>query len=40
MNEIVNRFSLARDKFIFEMHLVLTYNACGPFPKNRKNTKV
>ena len=34
MNEIVNKFSLAGDKFMLEMHLKqpgFTYSACGPF---------
>ena len=36
MNEIVNKFLLARDKFMPEMHLKqpnFTYSACGPFTK-------
>ena len=36
MNEIVNKFLLAGDKFMPEMHLkqsVFTYSACGPFTK-------
>ena len=39
MNEIVNKFLLAGDKFIPEMHLKqpgLTYNACGSFTKNKE----
>ena len=39
MNEIVNRFLLARDKFMSEMHLRepgFTYCACGPFTKNKE----
>ena len=44
MNEIVNKFLLAGDKFMPEMHLKqpgLTYSACGPFTKNKefKNLK-
>ena len=38
MNEIVS-FVLAGDKFMPEMHLKqprFTYNACGPFTKNKK----
>ena len=38
MNEIVNRFLLARDKFMLEMHLKqprFTYSACGSFTKNK-----
>ena len=39
MNEIVNKFLLARDKFKSEMHLKqpgFTYSACGPFTKNKE----
>ena len=39
MNKIVNKFLLAGDKFIPEMHLKqpkLTYSACGPFTKKTK----
>ena len=39
MNEIVNNFLLAGDKFMPEMHLRqpgFTYSACGPFTKNKK----
>ena len=39
MNEIVNKFLLAGDKFMPEMHLKqpgFTYSACGPFIKNRE----
>ena len=39
MNEIVNRFLLAWDKFMPEMHLKqpgFTYTACGPFTKNKE----
>ena len=39
MNEIVNKFSLAEDKFMPEMHLKqpgFTYIACGPFTKNKE----
>ena len=39
MNEIVNKFSLAGDKFMPEMHLKqpgFTYSACGPFTKNKE----
>ena len=38
MNEIVNKFSLAGDKFIPEIHLQkpgFTYSAGGPFTKNK-----
>ena len=39
MNEIVNKFLLAGDKFMTEMHLKqpgFTYSAYGPFTKNLK----
>ena len=39
MNDIINKFLLAGDKFMSEMHLRqpgFTYSACGPFTKNKK----
>ena len=39
MNEIVNKFLLAGDKFMPEMHLkqpCFTYSACGPFTRNKE----
>ena len=39
MNEIVDKFLLATDKFMPEMHLKqpgFTYSACGPFTKNKE----
>ena len=39
MNKIVNKFILAGDKFIPEMHLKqpgFTQSACGPFTKNKE----
>ena len=45
MNEIVNKFLLAGDKFMPEMHLKqqpeFTYSTCGLFTKNKefKNLK-
>ena len=39
INEIVNEFLLAGDKFMPAMHLrqpVFTYSACGPFTKNKE----
>ena len=42
MNEIVNKFLLAGDKFMPEMHLRkpgFTYIACGPFMKNKEIQK-
>ena len=41
MNEIVNKFLLARDKFMPKMDLRQTefmYSACGPFTKKFKET--
>ena len=42
MNEIVNKFLLAGDKFMPEMHLrqlQFAYSACGPFTKNKERIK-
>ena len=39
MNEIINKFLLAGDKFMPEMHLKqpdFTYSACGPFIKKKE----
>ena len=39
MNEIINKFLIAGDKFMPEMQLRqpgFTYSACGPFTKNRE----
>ena len=39
MNEIVNKFLLAEEKFMPEMHLKqsgFTYSACGPFIKDKE----
>ena len=39
MNEIANKFLLAGDNFMPEMHLKqpeFTYSACGPFTKNKE----
>ena len=39
MNEIVNKFLLAEDKFMPEMHLKqpgFTYSACGSFTKKQE----
>ena len=39
MNETVNKFLLAGDKFMPEVHLKqpgFTYSACGPFTKSKK----
>ena len=39
MNEIINKFLVAGDKFMTELHLRqpgFTYSACGPFTKNKE----
>ena len=39
MNEIVNKFLLAGDKFATKMHFRqpgFTYSACGPFTENKE----
>ena len=39
MNDIINKFLLAGDKFMPEMHLRqpgFTYSACGPFTKDKE----
>ena len=39
MNDIINKFLLAGDKFMPEMHLRrpgFTCSACGPFTKSKK----
>ena len=39
MNKIINKFLLAGDKFMPEMHLKqpgFTYSFCGPFTKNKE----
>ena len=39
MNEIMNKFLLADNKFMPEMHLKqlgFTYSACGPFTRNKE----
>ena len=42
MNEAVNKFLLAGDKFMPEMYLKqpgFTYSACEPFTKNKERTQ-
>ena len=42
MNEIVNKFLLAGDKFMLEMHLKqpgFTYSACGAFTKTKERSR-
>ena len=39
MDEIVNKFLLAGDKFMLKIHLrqpIFTYSACAPFTKNKE----
>ena len=39
MNEVVNKFLLADDKFMPELHLKqsgFTYSACGSFARNKE----
>ena len=39
MNEILNKFLLADDKFMPELNLKqpgFTYSACGPFNRNKE----
>ena len=43
MNEIVNKFLLAEDKFMSEMHLKqpgFTNNVCEPFTKNKQRIQI
>ena len=42
MNEIINKFLLAGDKFLPEMYLIqlrFMYSACRPFTKNNEIQK-
>ena len=42
MNAIINKFLLAGDKFMREIHLRqpgFTYSACGSFTKNKQRIK-
>ena len=42
MNEVVNKFLLADDKILPEMHLAqpgFIHSACGPFKKTNKEFK-
>ena len=42
MKKIINKFLLAGDKFMPEMHLrqpQFTYSACGPFTKHKERIK-
>ena len=43
MNNILNKFLLAEDKFMNEMHLrqrQFTYSACGPFAKDKQRMQM
>ena len=42
MNKVINKFLLAGDKFMPEMHLrqpQLVYSACGPFTRHKERYK-
>ena len=42
MNSVINKFLLAGDKFMPEMHLRqprLVYSACGPFTRHKERIK-
>ena len=42
MNEIINKYFLAGDKLMPELHLIepgFTYSACGPFTKSKERTQ-
>ena len=42
MNNIINKFLLAGDKFMPEMHLRqprFVYSACGPFTRHIRDTR-
>ena len=42
MSNVINKFLLAGDKFMPEMHLrqpQFTYSACGPFTKHKQRIK-
>ena len=42
MNNVINKFLLAGDKFMPEMHLRqprFVYSACGPFTRHRERIK-
>ena len=40
MNEIINKFQLAGDKFMPKMHPGFTYSAFGPLTKNKEKPKI
>ena len=42
MNNVINKFLLAGDKFMPEMHLrqpQFVYSACGPFTRHKEDTR-
>ena len=42
MNNVINKFLLAGDKFMPEMHLIqlqFVYSACGPFTRHKERIK-
>ena len=42
MNNVINKFLLAGDTFMPEMHskqLQFVYSACGPFTRHKERTK-
>ena len=42
MNNVINKFSLAGDKFMPEMHLKqpeFVYSVCGPFTRHKERIK-
>ena len=42
MNNVINKFLLASDKFMPEMHLrkpQFGYSACGPFTRHKERIK-
>ena len=42
MNNVINKFLLASDKFMHEMHLrqpQFVYSACGPFTRHKERIK-
>ena len=39
MNEIVNKFLLAGDKFMPKIYLTFTHSLCLPFTKNKERTQ-
>ena len=43
MNNVINKFLLAGDKFMPEMHLrqfQFVYSACGPFTRHKERKRI